>query len=174
MNIVEPREVAKWFIKNGLDDPANTGKGNMKLQKLLFFSQLIFMCKNDGNTMYDHKFSAFENGMVLEPVRQAYKNYYFILEHEANQDITLPKEVEEALIITKDIFGQYSADELSELSHQFQAWSKYLKESIEDYTYHNKEKSVVPYEELKKELYKMERVLQAYSQRNLNNEEEDY
>lgn len=174
MNIVEPKEVAKWFIKRGLDNPSNTGKGNMKLQKLLFFSQLIFMCKNNGDTMYDEKFSAFENGMVLEPVRQEYRNNYFVLEKEATQEIILPPDVEEILQITTDIFGHCSADELSILSHQFEAWSKYLSESIGEDNYHNKEKAIVPYEELEKELYRMNKVLQAYAQRDLNDEEEDF
>lgn len=174
MNIVEPKDVAKWFMKKGLDNPSNTRKGNMKLQKLLFFAQLIFMCKNNGNTMYDERFSAFENGMVLEPVRQEYRNNYYVLEREAGQEIIMPQEVEETLNITTDIFGQCSADELSELSHQFETWSKYLKESIGNENYHNKDKAIVPYEELEKELYKMNKVLQAYAQRNLNNEEEDF
>src|SRR5699024_2475876 len=117
-----PKEVAKWFMQKGLDNPSNTNKGNMKLQKLLFFSQLIFMCKNNGNTMYDEKFSAFENGMVLEPIRQTYRNNYYELQNEANKKIQIPPKVEETLIITNDIFGQCSADELSELSHQFEAW----------------------------------------------------
>lgn len=174
MNIVDPKEVAKWFMQKGLDNPSNTNKGNMKLQKLLFFSQLIFMCRNNGNTMYDEKFSAFENGMVLEPIRQTYRNNYYELQNEANKKIQIPPKVEETLIITNDIFGQCSADELSELSHQFEAWSKYLKQSIDSDNYHNKEKAIVPYEELEKELYKMNKVLQAYEQRDLYSEDDDF
>lgn len=174
MNIVNPKDVAVWFISKGLDNPSNTGKGNMKLQKLLFFSQLIYMCKNNNDTMYDEKFSAFENGMVLEPVRQQYKNFYKELEKESRQIKELPEKVEEALNITNEIFGQCSADELSELSHQFEAWSKYLKASIDEENFHDKDKAIVPYEELEKELYKMNKVLQAYEQRNLNCDEEDF
>ena len=42
MNIVDPKEVAKWFMQKGLDNPSNTNKGNMKLQKLLFFFTINF------------------------------------------------------------------------------------------------------------------------------------
>ena len=173
-DIVEPKKVAEWFIQRNLDNPTNTGKGNMKLQKLLFFSQLIYMCKNNGKTMYEEKFSAFDNGMVLEPVRQEYLRNYKELKQASTSTITLPEKVEEALKITEDIFGKCTADELSELSHQFDAWSKYLNLSIEDNNYHNKSKAMVPYEELEKELYKMNKVLKAYDKRNLNNEEEEY
>ena len=174
-NIVEPKKVAEWFIQKNLDNPTNTFKGNMKLQKLLFFSQLIYMCKNNGETMYDERFSAFDNGMVLEPIRQEYlRNYKELKQDSTNNIITLPEKVTEPLTITEEIFGKCTADELSELSHQFDAWAKYLKLSIEDNNYHNKSKAVVPYEELEKELYKMNKVLKAYDKRNLNNEEEEY
>lgn len=173
-NIIEPRQVAKWFMQRNLDNPSNTVKGNMKLQKLLFFSQLIYMCKNNGETMYEEMFSAFDNGMVLEPMRQEYLKNYYQLKREAQNDIRLPDKVEEALKITVDIFGNCTADELSVLSHQFDAWFKYLNLSIESNNYHNKEKAIVPYEELEKELYKMNKVLKAYEKRTLNNEEEEY
>ena len=155
-NTVSPEIIAEWFIKRNLDNPTNTFKGNMKLQKLLFFSQLVYMCKNNGETMYDEKFSAFDNGMVLEPIRKEYLKNYSRLKKESQKEIVLPKKVEESLKITEDIFGNCTADELSELSHQFETWSKYLRLSIEDNNYHNKEKAVVvPYEELEKELYRM-------------------
>lgn len=49
-----------------------------------------------------------------------------------------------------------------------------FRQTFEDNNYHNKSKTIVPYEELEKELYKMNKVLKAYDKRNLNNEEEDY
>lgn len=174
LDTVEPKKVAEWFIQRNLDNPTNTGKGNMKLQKLLFFSQLIYMCKNNGETMYNEMFSAFDNGMVLEPVRQEYLKNYKQLKKESSNTIELPAKVVEALTITEEIFGKCTADELSELSHQFDAWLKYLNLSIEDNNYHNKSKAIVPYEELEKELYRMNKVLKAYEKRDLNDEEEDY
>ncbi len=174
LDTVEPKKVAEWFIQRNLDNPTNTGKGNMKLQKLLFFSQLIYMCKNNGETMYNEMFSAFDNGMVLEPVRQEYLKNYKQLKKESSNTIELSAKVVEALTITEEIFGKCTADELSELSHQFDAWLKYLNLSIEDNNYHNKSKAIVPYEELEKELYRMNKVLKAYEKRDLNDEEEDY
>lgn len=173
-NVVHPKIVAEWFMQRNLDSPSNTFKGNMKLQKLLFFSQLVYMCKNNGEIMYEEKFSAFDYGMVLENVRKEYLKNYNRLKEESAQDIELPENVEEALKITQEIFGECTAEELSELSHQFDSWSKYLKLSIEENNFHNKEKAVVPYEELEKELYRMNRVLKAYEKRTLNSEGEDY
>ena len=36
-------DYAKWFLENNLDTPRNTFKGNMKLQKLLFFLVQYFV-----------------------------------------------------------------------------------------------------------------------------------
>ena len=40
-------DYTNWFLENNLDNPRNTYKGNMKLQKLLFFAQLISLAKNN-------------------------------------------------------------------------------------------------------------------------------
>jgi len=163
MNDIEPRTIAKWFIAQNLDKPANTIEGNIKIQKLLFFSQLIYMCKNNGKTMYKEEFNAFENGMVLEKVRKEYLKSYNQLKLESKDEIQLPIEIIEVLNITKEIFGQCSADELSEMSHQFDCWLKYFKKSgIKNH--YDKSKSIVPYKELEKELYKMQKVLYAYEE----------
>lgn len=173
MNKVEPINIAMWFINQNLDNPANSRDGNMKLQKLLFFSQLIYMCRNKGKTMYKEEFNAFEHGMVLETVRLTYQNSYELLVHESNSDIELPEDIEKALILTKEIFGKCSANELSDMSHQFKAWNKYFTKSISKNGGYNKSKSKVPYNELKEELYKMEKVLAAYESSSKITEEED-
>lgn len=54
-------DYTKWFLENNLDTPRNTFKGNMKLQKLLFFAQLISLTKNN-KLLFDEQFCAFENG----------------------------------------------------------------------------------------------------------------
>ena len=173
MNNIEPKTIAEWFISQNLDNPANTGKGNMKIQKLLFFSQLIFMCKNNGKTMYKDQFNAFENGMVLEKIRKDYLEDYNTLKEEAKENIELPENVLEALILTKEIFGSCSADELSEMSHQFDCWLKYFKKSAVK-NHYDKRKSIVPYKELEKELYKMQKVLDAYESTKDIEEVEEY
>ena len=175
MNKVQPIEIAEWFMKQDISGLDNTQDGNTKMQKLLFFSQLIYMCKNDENTMFDDEFSAFKNGMVLNDIRIKYRNSYNTLKENSIEEIKLQKDVEESLDLTMDIFGHYSAAELSDLCHEFNAWSKHFDESKMLLGY-NKAKAQVPYSELKKELYRMKKVLQAYeSTVNIPyNEEEDY
>ncbi len=178
MNKIEPRTVAKWFMQQNLDIPKNSFSGNTKLQKLLFFAQLIYMYQNNNETMYNQEFNAFEHGMVLEDVRQEYCSNFNKLNLESKEYIQLPEDIEKSLKLTRDIFGSYSPDELSEMSHQFKAWNKYFRKSMRLTANNmvdgfNKNMSKVPYDELKEELYKIEKVLNAYeSSSNLKNSED--
>lgn len=175
MTKVEPIDIAKWFMRE--ISPENSIEGNTKLQKLLFFSQLIYMAKNNNQTMYDDKFCAFECGMVLEKVRLEYKENYRKLKRDSLKEINLPKDIEQALVITKEIFGDCSAEELSELTHEFDVWNKYLKKSKNPLKkWYNKKVSEIPYNELEKEIYRINKVLNAYetTSKIVENEDEDY
>ena len=152
-------DYAKWFLDHNLDAPRNTFKGNMKLQKLLFFAQLISLAKNN-KLLFDDEFSAFENGMVMESVRLAYKNNLPSLLHYEKKDFT--KEDIEVLELTKNIYGSEDADTLSNMTHQFEYWKKYLSLSNDKDNYKNKKKALVPNKELKQELDNIRDVLDAY------------
>ena len=60
MNKVNPNDVAKWFCNQNIIEDLNSEEGNTKLQKLLFFSQLIYMAKHNGEIMFDEKFNAYK------------------------------------------------------------------------------------------------------------------
>jgi hypothetical protein len=88
----------------------------------------------------------------------------------------LSKEEIEILELTKNIYGSEDADILSNMSHQFNYWNKYFKQSNDENNYKVKEKSIVPNEELKKELANIKDVLDAYEMlknNNSNNVEEE-
>lgn len=152
-------DYAKWFLENNLDTPRNTFKGNMKLQKLLFFAQLISLAKNN-KLLFEDEFCAFQNGMVMENIRLEYKNN---LENLLNYNRReLSNEDIEILELTKNIYGSEDADTLSNMTHQFEYWKKYLSLSNNEFDYKDKKKSKVPNEELQKELDNIRDVLDAY------------
>lgn len=153
-------DVTKWFLENNLDTPRDTFKGNMKLQKLLFFAQLISLAKNN-KLLFDDEFCAFENGMVMEKIRIAYKKDLLSLLNYDRRDIS--KDDLEVLELTKDIYGLESADTLSNMTHQFEYWKKYLNLSNDEFDFKNKNKSVVPNKELKNELDNIRDVIDAYN-----------
>lgn len=164
MNKVNPNDVAKWFCAQGIIENPNSRDGNMKVQKLLFFAQLIYMAKNNGKTMFDEEFKAFKDGVVLESVMKNYNEQYTKMFNNINiDDLSIDSRILEILNITSEIFGDASAKELSELSHEFDAWNNFFNKSKKWWGY-AKELSIIPYEELKKELYKIEKVLKAHEQ----------
>lgn len=152
-------DYTKWFLENNLDTPRNTFKGNMKLQKLLFFAQLISLAKNN-KLLFDDQFCAFENGMVMENVRLKYKNNLNELLNYKRKDFS--NEELEILDLTKNIYGYEDADTLSNMTHQFEYWKKYLQISNNGFDFKDKSKAVVPNEELEKELDNIRDVLDAY------------
>ena len=159
MNKASVIDYTKWFLENNLDTPRNTFKGNMKLQKLLFFAQLISLAKNN-KLLFDEEFCAFEKGMVMENIRLEYKNHLSDLLNYNRKN--LPPEDIEVLELTKKIYGSEDADTLSNMTHQFECWKKYLSFSNNETNYKNKNKSKIPNKELKKELEGIKDVLDAY------------
>lgn len=165
MNKVNPNDIAKWFYNQGIIENPNSKEGNMKIQKLLFFAQLIYMAKNNGETMFDEEFKAFKDGVVLESVMNNYRTQYNkMFKNIKSNKLNIDSEIIDILNDTSAIFGNSSAQELSELSHEFDAWSIFFERSKNKFGKYYKNLSIIPYDELKKELYKIEEVLEAYQQ----------
>ncbi|MCL2141907.1 MAG: Panacea domain-containing protein [Methanimicrococcus sp.] len=117
-------EISKWFIQEGLDKSCSKKDGNIKVQKLLFFSWLIHFQKF-GKSLFDDDFSAFPKGPVVESVR---KSYYDL---SADSVPAFSENIIETLNLTKDIFGDTDVNELIDLSHRSPAWQKYSKISLQ-------------------------------------------
>ena len=156
-NEKEALDIAKWFMDNNLDNPRNTFQGNVKLQKLLFFAQLINIAIHD-KPLLKGDFYAYENGMVIEEVRLQYKNE---LTKILKRNPIFSGDEISTLELTKEIYGDANADELSQLSHQFDFWRKYFVGSQNSNGYKIKDKSKVPNVELKKEIQVIKDVLAA-------------
>lgn len=155
-------DVAKWFIQNDLDTPRNTFDGNMKLQKLLYFSQLVHLAKYN-KPLFDEKILAFQNGSVIEEVRQLYRNNHYQFVDQANKtNLRLTSEQLDTLLTVEEIFGELSALELSDLNHQHQSW----KESYENSrigSFHEKHLSEITISQLQKhEVPKVQEILEAH------------
>ena len=57
-------DAAKWFVNQNCDMPRNTFDGNMKLQKMLFFAQLIHLART-GELLFEDPILAFKQGSVV-------------------------------------------------------------------------------------------------------------
>ncbi len=156
-------EYAKYFMKNGADTTPNTFDGNMKLQKLLVFANLINLAKY-GEPLFTDEIMAFQNGCVVEKVRMRYKYDYlgFCAESEKFNPDFNEKEYS-TLSDTISIFGKLSARELSDLNHEFDFWKVAYSESQVFSGYYDKNQSIVNLESIKKELPKIQAVLSSYN-----------
>ena len=175
MNTADPNDIARWFCTQKIIENPNTREGNMKIQKLLFFAQLIYMAKNNGKTMFNEEFMAFKDGVVLETVMSNYRKQYneMFKDIKANE-LNFDNDILETLNTTVEIFGNASAQELSELSHEFDTWN-YFFEKSKRFGFYSKRASLIPYDELKKELYRIEKVLRGFElSKQYNTSEEDY
>lgn len=153
---------AKYFIKRGLDTNPNTFDGNMKLQKLLVFANLISLAINN-KTLFDEPVSAFSNGCVVEKVRLRYRNDYrgFLADSQEFEPNFDQKEYD-ILNLTANIFGPLSAKELSHMTHSFIFWREAYQKSIQPNGYKDKNDAIIPIESMKQEVNKIKQVIDAY------------
>lgn len=157
-------DYAKFFMKKGLDSTPNSYDGNMKLQKLLVFADLISLAMDHGKLFSDDIY-AFENGCVIESVRLRYKNDYYGLKADSdsfNPDFS--QEEYEVLNATIDIFGHETARELSELNHAFSFWENAYKRGTDSNGFHDKQKSKVTVQDMLGEIDRIKEVLYAYEE----------
>lgn len=157
-------EYAKFFIKNGADSTPNTYDGNMKLQKLLVFANLIYLAQYD-EFLFDDDVLAFKNGCVIEKIRLRYRNDYYGLKQDSDRfEPDFTEKEYEVLKTALDIFGSATARELSEINHTFQFWNNAYQKGTDSNGYHDKSKSVVNFKEQPDDIEKMREVLYAYRQ----------
>ena len=151
-------DIAKWFMDNRLDEPRNDLRGNIKLQKLLFFAQLINLALYN-RPLINGSFYAFDHGMVMQDVRLAYKDdHKNILKREP---IEFSSDEQNTLNLTKEIYGDASAEELEDMSHQFDCWRKHYTATPKGFK-RNKDYAIVPEKDLIEELDTIKDVLHAH------------
>lgn len=172
MSAINAFDVAKWFIRNGYDCPRNKWDGNMKLQKLLCFAQLVNLVRN-GELLFENPMYAFDNGTVVEDVRLYYKhNHEDLIKQSMDFNPDFSPEQLETLEITANIFGKLDPKELSSLNHLQKSWKNAHEKSILKGGFRDKELSKISLQDIKMyDLEKISEVLTAYNDSQKNNSE---
>jgi len=153
---------AKYFIKNGYDTVRNTNDGNMKLQKLLFFANLISLAEL-GKPFFDDKILAFTQGCVVENVRLRYRNDLAGLIKDSDSFNPAFTQCEyDILNLCTSIFGKLSAKDLSDLNHEFDFWKRAYDNSLSNGTFKDKHKAVVDTEAMIAEIHKIQNIVSSY------------
>ncbi|MDB9312523.1 DUF4065 domain-containing protein [Spirulina sp. CS-785/01] len=126
--MVNPLEVAQYFIIRAYEDGREALITNMKIQKLLYYSQCLYLALYD-EPLLTEEIQAWRYGPVCPPA------YHFYSKFEAQQlpipsqenlaEITL--EIQEVLEEVWQYFGEYHAYYLSDLTHLEFPWKKARK-----------------------------------------------
>lgn len=145
------KELRIVFLKHEPDSSPDTFDGNMKLQKLLVFADLVSLAEY-GVKLFDDEILAFKNGCVVENVRLEYRNHYRKLKDESEAFIPdFSEEERNVLCFTTELFGKLTAVELSKLNHQFSFWRCAFERGTSEIGYHEKKASVVSEEAMQAE-----------------------
>lgn len=105
------------------DNNEREGVTNLKLQKVLYLAQAYYLAKLD-KPLFKDQIKAWEYGPVVPSVYNTYKKY-------KNNPITAPKDEssisekdKEVLKNIWDIFGDYSASKLVDITHAHKPWEE--------------------------------------------------
>lgn len=121
-------EIAQYFIIRAYEDGMDAEMTNMKVQKLLYYSQSLHLALND-EPLFREEIQAWRYGPVCPPAYKFYQGF------EANQlPIPEKKFVEQLSSETKQLleevweyFGGYHAYLLSDMTHLEFPWKKARK-----------------------------------------------
>jgi uncharacterized phage-associated protein len=110
-------EVAKYIIKSLSVD-------NLKLQKLLYYSQAVHLVLNDGLPLFPEPIEAWDYGPVVPPVYREYKSYGLEIIPPPQEDSPLNLTAAEIVSIDMSLayFGEMSGLALMSSTHQEAPW----------------------------------------------------
>jgi uncharacterized phage-associated protein len=123
--MIDCLNVAHYFIKRAYQDGLENKMTNMKVQKLLYYSQSLHLALFD-EPLFENEIQAWRYGPVCPPA------YNFYHEFEAQQlpipeeDVLsqVPDETKYLLEKVWDCFGGYHAYRLSDMTHGEFPWKK--------------------------------------------------
>jgi uncharacterized phage-associated protein len=109
------KEVAKYIIKSIPVD-------NLKLQKLLYYSQAVHLVLNNKAPLFPEPIEAWDYGPVVPPVYHEYKSYGFDIIPPEDEPVNLELNEIRAVDMTLNCFGEMSGPELINQTHGEPPW----------------------------------------------------
>lgn len=155
-------DVASYFIKQPESYFPSSYDGNMKLQKLIVFANLLHYAEYN-EFLYQNDMNAFKNGIVVEDIRKPFKlNYDDFTQNLSNQKNNFAPEQLMTLEISLQLFNKLSAKELSDLHHELDTWKvKYDKSNLGNY--YLTEVSKIHKEDIyERDILKLKTILESY------------
>jgi len=110
-------EVAKYIINSLSVD-------NLKLQKLLYYSQAVHLVLNNKAPLFTDEIEAWDYGPVVPPVYREYKPHDFNLIPTVSYQTKLASELKSSIDIAIRLYGGMSGTELIDQTHYESPWKK--------------------------------------------------
>lgn len=125
------KEIADWFL--AYNDFMKTNQGadgisNLKLQKLLYYAQSAFLALKN-TPLFSNDIVAWNHGPVIEEIYHKYKEYGFN-DIDKFDEVKIDEDTEKLLTEVYNVFGEYSAWGLRNLTHTEKPWLSTNKNSI--------------------------------------------
>lgn len=129
---MDARNIAKWFIYKNPKLVYNYE--NMKLNKLLYFSQLYYFALFN-KKLFEDNFLRWDNGPVIESI---YKDYRYNdlkmnVKKEEIEKSLLEDPINKFLNVINFIFSNNSGEELSDETHTHNLWLDTSKNGLIDF-----------------------------------------
>lgn len=127
-------QIANWFLAHNnyvmaMGDAEYIS--NLKLQKLLYYAQGTYLALED-KPLFNDKILAWEHGPVVEKIYHKYKHYGSNgIDEEINfNSETIDLKTREILEEVYEVFGQYSAWKLRNMTHKETPWQETKRNNV--------------------------------------------
>lgn len=114
-------EVAKWFI-NRVNREAGDSITHLKVQKLLYFAEAWHQVIV-GSDLFDEQIEAWSHGPVVREVYAKLADFgWQALDTIEPPPPEFPKETRETLELVADLYDQFTAKQLEDMTHADRPW----------------------------------------------------
>jgi uncharacterized phage-associated protein len=114
-------DVAKWFI-NRVDREAGDSITHLKVQKLLYFAEAWHQVSH-GKELFNEQIEAWAHGPVVREVYTRLADFgWQALDSIEPPPPDFPQETVETLELVVDLYDQFTAKQLEELTHLDKPW----------------------------------------------------
>lgn len=116
--------LSKWFINHNKDVANPSFDGNVKLQKLLYYSKAMYYAVYE-ESLFINDVEAWANGPVVSEVFTLYRHHNLVEEAKKSIDnLRIDGKVERVLKVVNHVYGSQTARQLIELTHQEEPWKE--------------------------------------------------
>lgn len=127
--MINPINVARYFIIKAYEDGIEAEMTNMKVQKLLYYAQSLHLALYD-ESLFDEEIQAWRYGPVCPPAYKFYSQFeaeQLPIPDKEESLQAIPEEIKSLLEEVWEYFGGYHAYRLSDMTHGEFPWKKARK-----------------------------------------------